>query len=56
MTLLFRRLLYDVALASVISLPEQAIVCTSVLSAATLLYFVEAERFDKRVAHARKLF
>ncbi len=51
MELLFRRPQHDLVLASVMALPEQAIVCTSVLSAAILLYFVETEKLDKTVAY-----
>lgn len=52
MELLFKRSGYDSAVASIRALPDESLVCTSILSASTLLYFVESEKFDKQIAHS----
>ena len=51
MELFFRRPQYDLAITSLTALAEQDIVCTSILSFSTLLYYVEAEKFDRSSAH-----
>jgi predicted nucleic acid-binding protein len=51
MEVLFRRSQYDTAMASLISLAEQAVVCTSTLSVSTVLYYVEANKLDKKIGH-----
>ncbi len=51
MELLFRRSNYSLAMAAVISLSENATVCISIVSLATVLYFVESQGFDKKIAH-----
>ena len=51
MELLFERPNHDLAKNAILTLPTDDIVCTSILSVSTLLYFVESERFDKETAH-----
>jgi predicted nucleic acid-binding protein len=51
MELFFHRPQYDLAMSSLIELPEQDIVSISVLSLTTLLYYVEAKKYDKKTAH-----
>jgi len=51
MEVFFRRAKYDLAMKSLIALSEQNMVCTSILSLSTLIYYVEAEGFDKKIAH-----
>jgi predicted nucleic acid-binding protein len=51
MEVLFHRSQYDAAMAGLMSLAEQAIVCTSIVSVSTLLYYVEAKKLDKKIAH-----
>ena len=51
MELFFHRPKYNVARSAVLSISENHIVCTSVLSVTTLLYYVESEKFDKIIAH-----
>lgn len=38
-------------MTKLIALAEQSIVCTSILSISTLIYYVEAEGFDKEIAY-----
>jgi predicted nucleic acid-binding protein len=47
----FRRAKYDLAIARLVELSEESIVSTSILSLSTLLYYVEAKGFDKKIAH-----
>jgi predicted nucleic acid-binding protein len=51
MELFFRRSKYDLVIAGLTAISEEDIVCTSILSLTTLLYYVEAEKFDKKTAH-----
>ena len=51
MELLFERSSHDLAKDTILALATDDIVCTSILSISTLLYFVESERFDKTTAH-----
>ena len=51
MEVFFRRAKYDSAMASLVALPELDIAWTSILSLSTLLYYVEAEKFDKKTAY-----
>jgi predicted nucleic acid-binding protein len=51
MELFFRRSNYELAAKSLMALSEENIVCASLLSVSTLLYYVEAEKFDKKIAH-----
>ena len=51
MEIFFRRAKYDLAVTKLIALAEQSIVCTSILSISTLIYYVEAEGFDKEIAY-----
>lgn len=51
MEIFFRRAKYNLAVTKLMALAEQSIVCTSILSLSTLIYYVEAEGFDKKIAH-----
>jgi len=51
MEIFFRRAKYDLAVTKLIALAEQSIVCTSILSISTLIYYVEVEGFDKEIAY-----
>ena len=52
MELFFRRSKYDLVMTGLLALAEQdETVCTSILSFTTLMYYVEAEKFDKKTAH-----
>ncbi len=51
MEVFFRRAKYDLVVTSLMALGEQNIVCTSILSLSTLIYYVEAKGFDKKIAH-----
>ncbi len=51
MELLFERSDQDLARKAILALSDEDIVCASILSASTLLYFVESERFEKKTAH-----
>jgi predicted nucleic acid-binding protein len=50
MEVFFRRSKYDPVSARLSALPDEDSVCTSVLAASTLLYYVEAEGLDKIIA------
>lgn len=51
MELLFRRSKYKLTLASIRSLDENSTVCASIVSLATVLYYVESQGLDKKTAH-----
>ena len=51
MEIFFRRAKYNLATTSLMTLSEQSILCTSILSLSTLIYYVEAKGFDKKIAH-----
>ncbi len=51
MELLFRRSNYDLAMNGIMSLRKNCTVCVSIVSLATVLYFVESQGFDKKIAH-----
>lgn len=51
MELLFERSSREIVKATILDLPNEAKLYTSILSVSTLLYFVESEKFDKAIAH-----
>jgi len=51
MEVFFRRAKYDLVVTSLMALDKQNIICTSILSLSTLIYYVEVKGFDKKIAH-----
>jgi predicted nucleic acid-binding protein len=52
MEVFFRRSRYDLAMTALLAISEQGTtVCASILSLSTLIYYVEAEKLDKKIAH-----